>query len=153
MFKKILIANRGEIACRIIGTCRKLGISSVAIYSTADENALHVNLADEAVHIGEASPQESYLNLERILEAAKLTGAEAIHPGYGFISENPVFAVRCQEEGICFIGPKPEVMQKMGDKLRARKLAKKPVCLYCLEPTKPSTMPMLKAALGSWDSR
>ena len=125
MFRKILIANRGEIACRIISTCRKLGISPVAIYSTADENALHVNLADEAIHVGEASPQESYLNLERILEAAKLTGAEAIHPGYGFISENPLFAARCQEEGICFIGPKPEVMQKMGDKLRARKLAKK----------------------------
>ena len=125
MFKKILIANRGEIACRIIGTCRKLGIATVGIYSTADENALHVKLADEAYLVGEAPPQESYLNLERILEVAKVSGAEAIHPGYGFLSENPVFALRCQEQGICFIGPTPEVMEKMGDKLRARKLAKK----------------------------
>ena len=125
MFKKILIANRGEITCRIIGTCRKLGISTVAIYSTADKDSLHVKLADEAVLVGEAPPQESYLNLERILEAAKLIGADAIHPGYGFLSENPRFAARCEEAGICFIGPKPEVMEKMGDKLRARKLAKK----------------------------
>ena len=125
MFNKILIANRGEIVCRIIGTCRKLGISTVAIYSTADKDSLHVKLADEAVLVGEASPKESYLNLERILEAAKLIGADAIHPGYGFLSENARFAARCEEEGICFIGPTPEVMEKMGDKLRARKLAKK----------------------------
>ena len=125
MFKKILIANRGEVACRIMGTCRKLGIATVGIYSTADENALHVKLADEAYLVGEAPPQESYLNLERILEIAKASGAEAIHPGYGFLSENPSFALRCREQGICFIGPTPEVMEKMGDKLRARKLAKK----------------------------
>ena len=125
MFNKILIANRGEIVCRIIGTCRKLGISTVAIYSTADKDSLHVKLADEAVLVGAASPKESYLNLERILEAAKLIGADAIHPGYGFLSENARFAARCEEEGICFIGPTPEVMEKMGDKLRARKLAKK----------------------------
>ena len=125
MFNKILIANRGEIACRIIGTCRRLGISTVAIYSTADENTLHVKLADEAFLVGEAPPQESYLNLERILEVAKVSGADAVHPGYGFLSENPAFALRCQEQGICFIGPTPEVMEKMGDKLRARKLAKK----------------------------
>ena len=125
MFTKILIANRGEIACRIIGTCQKLGISTVAIYSTADIDSLHVKLADESVPVGEAPPQDSYLNLERIVEAAKLAGADAIHPGYGFLSENPLFAARCEEEGICFIGPKPDVMAKMGDKLRARKLAKK----------------------------
>ena len=105
MFNKILIANRGEIVCRIIGTCRKLGISTVAIYSTADKDSLHVKLADEAVLVGEASPKESYLNLERILEAAKLIGADAIHPGYGFLSENARFAARCEEEGIASSAP------------------------------------------------
>jgi acetyl-CoA carboxylase biotin carboxylase subunit len=125
MFKKVLIANRGEIACRIIHTCRKLGIKTVAIYSDADTKARHVKLADEAYLVGAASPQESYLNLEKILEVARTSGAEAIHPGYGFLSENPAFARRCDELGIKFIGPRPEVMEKMGDKLRARKLARK----------------------------
>jgi acetyl-CoA carboxylase biotin carboxylase subunit len=125
MFKKILIANRGEIACRIIHTCRKLGIKTVAIYSDADTKARHVKLADEAYLVGAASPQESYLNLEKILEVAQSSEAEAIHPGYGFLSENPAFARRCDELGIKFIGPRPEVMEKMGDKLRARKLARK----------------------------
>ena len=125
MFNKILIANRGEIACRIMRTCQKLGIFTAAIYSTADENALHVRMADEAYPVGGAPPQESYLDLERILEVAKSCGAQAIHPGYGFLSENPAFSLRCQQEGIRFIGPTPEVMAKMGDKLRARKLAHK----------------------------
>ncbi len=125
MFKKILIANRGEIACRIIRTCQKLEICTAAIYSTADENALHVRLADEAYPVGGAPPQESYLDLERILQVAKSCGADAIHPGYGFLSENPAFSLRCQQEGIRFIGPTPEIMAKMGDKLRARKLANK----------------------------
>ena len=125
MFKKILIANRGEIACRIIRTCRKLEICTVAIFSTADENALHVRLADEAYAVGGASPQESYLDLERILKVAKSCGADAIHPGYGFLSENPAFSLRCQQESIRFIGPAPEIMAQMGDKLRARKLANK----------------------------
>ena len=125
MFKKILIANRGEIACRIIRTCQKLEICTAAIYSTADEDSLHVRLADEAYPVGEAPPQESYLNLERILKVAKSCGADAIHPGYGFLSENPAFSLRCQQEGIRFIGPTPEIMAKMGDKLRARKLANK----------------------------
>ena len=123
MFNKVLIANRGEIACRVIRTCRRLGIATVAIYSTADRNAVHVKLADEAYLVGEAPPQDSYLNSERILEAAQASGAEAIHPGYGFLSENPDFALRCQELGIWFIGPTPAVMEKMGDKLKARKLA------------------------------
>lgn len=125
MFSKILIANRGEIACRIIRTCHKLGIKTVAVYSQADRNALHVRLADEAWPVGEAPPQQSYLDMDKILKAARDSGAEAVHPGYGFLSENPVFARRCQEAGIRFIGPTPEVMEKMGDKLRARKLAKK----------------------------
>ena len=125
MFSKILIANRGEIACRIIYTSRKLGIKTVAIYSEADQKARHVKLADEAYLVGQAPPQDSYLNLEKILEIAQASGAEAIHPGYGFLSENPAFSRRCQEAGIRFIGPRPEVMEKMGDKLRARKLARK----------------------------
>ena len=125
MFNKILIANRGEIACRIIRTCRKLGIGTVAVYSEADRNALHVQLADEAWLVGDSPPQQSYLDMDKILAAIQDSGAQAVHPGYGFLSENAVFARRCQEIGVRFIGPSPAVMEKMGDKLRARKLAKK----------------------------
>jgi acetyl-CoA carboxylase biotin carboxylase subunit len=124
LFNKVLIANRGEIACRIIHTCRKLGIKTVSIYSEADRHGLHVRMADEAYFVGEAPPQASYLDMDRIIEVAKKSGAEALHPGYGFLSENSVFSRRCQESNICFIGPAPEVMEKMGDKMRARKLAK-----------------------------
>ena len=125
MFNKILIANRGEIACRIIRTCNDLGIKTVAIYSEADRNALHVTAADESYLVGPAEPQESYLNLNKIIDIAKHSKAEAIHPGYGFLSENPLFARQCEEHGIRFIGPKADVMEKMGDKIKARKLAKK----------------------------
>ena len=125
MFNKILIANRGEIACRIIRTCKDLGIKTVAIYSEADRNSLHVTTADEAYLVGPAEPQESYLNLNKIIDIAKHSKAEAIHPGYGFLSENPLFARQCEEHGIKFIGPKADVMEKMGDKIKARKLAKK----------------------------
>jgi len=125
LFSKVLIANRGEIACRIIRTCQRLGIKTVAVYSTADQDALHVKLADESYFLGEADPQESYLNCNKILTAARQSGAEAIHPGYGFLSENTQCARQCQEAGIKFIGPTPEVMEKMGDKLRARWLARK----------------------------
>ena len=125
MFTKILIANRGEIACRIIRTCQRLGIKTVAIYSTVDQEALHVKLADEAILVGEAPPHDSYLNMAKILDAAKKTGAEAIHPGYGFLSENAEFARLCQESGVSFVGPTPDVMESMGDKLRSRKLARK----------------------------
>ena len=125
MFSKILIANRGEIACRVIRTCRRMGIQTVAIYSTVDADSLHVIEADEAFLVGEAPPQDSYLNMSKILDIAKKTGAEAVHPGYGFLSENPTFARLCEQSGICFIGPKPEVMEKMGDKLLSRKLARK----------------------------
>ena len=124
MFAKILIANRGEISCRIIRTCQKLGIKTVAIYSTVDREALHVKMADEAYLVGEAPPQDSYLNMEKILDAAKSSGAQAIHPGYGFLSENAEFARLCQQAGVCFVGPDPGVMEKMGDKLRSRNVAR-----------------------------
>ena len=121
MFRKILIANRGEIAVRIIRAARELGIETVAVYSTADKEALHTLLADEAVCIGPAKSTESYLNMSAVLSAAVLTGAEAIHPGFGFLSENSKFATMCEEVGIKFIGPSAKVMDLMGDKINARK--------------------------------
>jgi len=123
MFKKILIANRGEIACRVMATAKRMGIATVAVYSEADRNARHVALADEAVHIGPASSRESYLKADVIIAAAKSTGAQAIHPGYGFLSENEDFARKCEENGIIFIGPKHEAIAAMGDKIASKKLA------------------------------
>lgn len=121
MFKKILIANRGEIALRIIRTCKEMGIKTVAIFSTADKNSLHVKFADEAVCIGPPQSTLSYLNIPQIIAAAELTNADAIHPGYGFLSENSSFARICNDVGIKFIGPQPEHIDKMGDKATARK--------------------------------
>ena len=121
--KKILIANRGEIACRVIKTARKMGISTVAVYSDADKNALHVGMADEAVHIGPPAVNQSYLVMDKIVQAAKDTGADAIHPGYGFLSENPEFAKRLKKEKIAFIGPNPHAIVSMGDKITSKKLA------------------------------
>ena len=123
MFKKILIANRGEIACRVIKTARKMGIQTVAVYSEADRDARHVELADEAVCIGPAPSRESYLVMDNIIKACKDTGAEAVHPGYGFLSENEGFAKRLEEEGITFIGPKHYSIAAMGDKIASKKLA------------------------------
>ncbi len=123
MFKKILIANRGEIACRVMGTAKKMGIKTVAVYSEADKEARHVQLADEAVCIGPAPSRESYLMIDRIIQACKDTGAQAVHPGYGFLSENEQFARRCEEEGIVFIGPKYQSIAAMGDKIASKKLA------------------------------
>lgn len=120
MFQKILIANRGEIAVRIIRACRELGITSVAVYSTADKDALHTQLADEAICIGKAVPADSYLNMERILSAAIASKAEAIHPGFGFLSENAKFAQMCEQCHIAFIGPSAEVIRRMGNKQEAR---------------------------------
>src|SRR6185437_11651178 len=123
MFRKVLIANRGAIACRIIRTLKSMGIASVAVYSEADRHAMHVLQADEAIAIGPSPAAESYLKFDKILDAAKQTGAEAIHPGYGFLSENPDFAEACEQAGIAFIGPKPGHMRAFGLKHKARELA------------------------------
>lgn len=120
MFKKILIANRGEIALRIIRTCKEMDIKTVAVYSTADRESLHVRFADEAVCIGAAPSKESYLNIPRIISAAEITNADAIHPGYGFLSENAEFSSVCHEYGIKFIGPTPDMIRSMGDKITAK---------------------------------
>ncbi len=121
MFNKILIANRGEIALRIIRTCKEMGIKTVAVYSTADENSLHVRFADEAVKIGPPASSESYLNIPGIIAAAEITNADAIHPGYGFLAENAKFAKLCEDHNLKFIGPTPEMINQMGDKATAKK--------------------------------
>ena len=123
MFKKILIANRGEIACRVMLTAKRMGIQTVAVYSEADAEARHVRIADEAVCIGPAPSRESYLQMHHIIAACKETGAQAVHPGYGFLSENEEFARRVEEEGIIFIGPKHQSIAAMGDKIASKKLA------------------------------
>ncbi|MBN9135413.1 MAG: acetyl/propionyl-CoA carboxylase subunit alpha, partial [Phyllobacterium sp.] len=123
MFTKILIANRGEIACRVIKTARKMGIATVAVYSDADRDAVHVEMADEAVHIGPAPAAQSYLLPEKIIAACKATGAQAVHPGYGFLSERASFCEALEKEGIVFIGPKPKAITAMGDKIESKKFA------------------------------
>src|SRR4029079_15372465 len=123
MFRKVLIANRGEIAVRVIRTLREMGIISVAVYSDVDRTSLHVRMADEAEHVGPASSSESYLRIDRILDAARKHGAEAIHPGYGFLSENPEFAAACEQSGVTFIGPSSDSIRRMGSKTEARPTA------------------------------
>ena len=140
MFMKILIANRGEIACRVIKTAKKMGIATVAVYSEADKDARHVELADEAVLLGPAPSRESYLVGDKIVAACKATGAEAVHPGYGFLSENAAFAKRLEEEGIVFIGPKHASIAAMGDKIASKKLAL---------AAKVNTIPGWNEAIGS----
>ena len=120
MFKKILIANRGEIALRVIRTCREMGIKTVAVYSTADKDSLHVKFADEAVCIGKPQSSESYLNIPHIMAAAEITNADAIHPGYGFLAENARFSQICNDHGIKFIGPNADMINRMGDKITAK---------------------------------
>src|SRR6187200_2176820 len=124
MFKKILIANRGEIALRVIRACKELGIKTVAVYSEADANSLHVRFADQDVCIGPGPSKDSYLNVSRIMSAAEITDADAIHPGYGFLAENADFAELCASCKIKFIGPSPEVIARMGDKAEAKKAMK-----------------------------
>src|SRR5260221_1219552 len=119
VFRKILIANRGEIALRVIRACKELGIKPVAVHSTADADALHVKFADEDVCIGPPASRDSYLNISAVLSAAEITGAEAVYPGYGFLSENAHFAQGCREGGLTFIGPSPDVIRKIGDKAEA----------------------------------
>ena len=123
MFSKLLIANRGEIACRVIKTAKRMGIATVAVYSDADREALHVRMADEAVHIGASAAKESYLSIDKIIEACKQTGAQAVHPGYGFLSENPKFAEALEAAGIIFVGPPVKAIEAMGDKITSKKLA------------------------------
>ncbi len=123
MFSKILIANRGEIACRVIRTARRMGIATVAVYSDADRNALHVRMADEAVHIGPSPAAQSYIVIDRIMQAVRATGAEAVHPGYGFLSENRDFAAALEAAGVVFIGPPSGAIEAMGDKITSKKLA------------------------------
>ena len=125
MFKKVLIANRGEIAVRIIRACKEWGIGTVAIHSDVDSDSMHVRLADESVCVGSHQPQNSYLNISSIMSAVDLTGAEAIHPGYGFLSENAKFAEVVSKHGIKFVGPSADIISKMGDKIQAKKIAKK----------------------------
>lgn len=146
MFSKILIANRGEVAVRIIRSCKEMGISTVAVYSKADAESLHVALADQSYCIGDTSPQDSYLNQERILSAALLSGAQAIHPGYGFLSENAQFAAACLRHGIAFIGPSAESMERLSDKERLKTLFSKAGL-----PVIPGTeiLPSVQAALSA----
>jgi acetyl/propionyl-CoA carboxylase alpha subunit len=164
MFKKILIANRGEIACRVAATARRMGVKTVAVYSDADANAKHVQACDEAVHVGGSAPKDSYLQWQRILDAAKATGAEAIHPGYGFLSENEAFAKACAEAGLVFIGPPASAILAMGLKAESKQLMEKagvPLCpaitgatrtRLCCRPrriasaTRSSSRPVLAAA-------
>src|SRR4249920_2591528 len=123
MFKRILVANRGEIACRIIKTARRLGIETVAVYSDADRDALHVEMADSAIPIGPAPAAQSYLVIDNIVAACRETGAEAVHPGYGFLSERAAFAEALAAAGIVFIGPNPRAIEAMGDKIESKKFA------------------------------
>ncbi|HXL58505.1 MAG TPA: biotin carboxylase N-terminal domain-containing protein, partial [Chitinophagaceae bacterium] len=120
MFKKVLIANRGEIALRVIRTCREMGIKTIAVYSTADKDSLHVKFADEAVCIGKPQSSESYLNIPHIMAATEITNADAIHPGYGFLAENAKFSQICADHGIKFIGPTGDMISSMGDKITAK---------------------------------
>src|SRR5205807_7079212 len=146
--RKILIANRGEIALRIMRTCREMGIETVAVYSEFDRKALHVRLADQAVPIGGSAARESYLNIDILLAAARLTGAGAIHPGYGFLAENAEFAAACEESGIVYIGPRSNVIRSLGSKTGARKIAAEAGVPVVPFPTEHDFPKLIKASAG-----
>ena len=148
MFSKILIANRGEIACRIIQTAHRMGIRVVAVYSEADAGALHVAMADESQAICAAPATESYLNIEAILAAARASGADAVHPGYGFLSESPAFAHAVEDAGLTFIGPSGDVIERMGDKVAARKTAI--AAANHGSATSGTTVPIRRARASAW---
>lgn len=131
MFSTVLVANRGEIALRVARACRELGIRTVAVYSTADRDSAVVRFADEAVHIGPPPARASYLNIPAVIEAARRTGAQAVHPGYGFLSEDPDFAEVCEANGLTFIGPSPDVLSRLGDKAACRALMAGQDCPCC----------------------
>ncbi len=145
MFKKILVANRGEIALRVMSTCREMGIATVAVYSDADSKALHTMVADQAVYLGQSDPADSYLNMEKIIDAAKETGADAIHPGYGFLSENADFARSCEAKNIVFIGPPAQVIGNLGDKTKARGIMEKGSVAVIPGMTEPCSEPAVMA--------
>ena len=142
MFSKMLIANRGEIACRVMRTAKRMGIATVAVYSDVDVSSLHVRMADEAFRLGPAPASQSYLAIEKILEAVVQSGADAVHPGYGFLSENAEFTASLREKGITFIGPEPEAIAAMGDKIESKKIAAK-----CGVNTIPGHMGIVKDAM------
>jgi acetyl-CoA carboxylase biotin carboxylase subunit len=159
MFDKILIANRGEIALRIERACKELGIATVAVHSTADADAMHVRLADESVCIGPPAASESYLNIPRLLAACEITGADALHPGYGFLSENARFAEILEEHGVTFIGPTPDHIRIMGDKIRAKETAKKlgipvvPGSSGAVQAVRRTAELRARSAIRSWSRR
>ena len=146
LFEKVLIANRGEIALRIQRACRELGIKTVVVHSEADTDAKYVKLADESVCIGPAPSRQSYLNVPAIIAAAEVTDAEAIHPGYGFLSENADFAERVERSGFKFIGPTADVIRMMGDKVAAKRSMIAPACPACRDPTAPCPMTQKKSS-------